>query len=82
MQPLADWIRTRRKSLGLSQAKLASRCGWEVGTISMYERGLRSPSTERFKVLCQMLGAKPEAVLGSTYFGKPTVSTARRLARR
>lgn len=42
--PLADAIRGRREALGLSQEKLADRCGFDRTYISMLERGKRNPS--------------------------------------
>jgi len=42
--PLGRAIRTRRNSLGLSQEKLAERCGFDRTYISMLERGVRNPS--------------------------------------
>jgi transcriptional regulator with XRE-family HTH domain len=42
--PLGRAIRARRESLGLSQEKLAARCGFDRTYISMLERGVRNPS--------------------------------------
>ncbi len=42
--PLGKAIRSKRKSLGLSQEKLAERCGFDRTYISMLERGIRNPS--------------------------------------
>jgi transcriptional regulator with XRE-family HTH domain len=42
--PLGKAIRARRESLGLSQEKLAERCGFDRTYISMLERGVRNPS--------------------------------------
>ena len=41
---LGDAIRARRESMGLSQEKLAQRCGFDRTYISMLERGKRTPS--------------------------------------
>lgn len=41
---LGQAIRTQRKQLGLSQEKLAERCGFDRTYISMLERGKRNPS--------------------------------------
>jgi transcriptional regulator with XRE-family HTH domain len=41
---LGDAIRARRESMGLSQEKLAQRCGFDRTYISMLERGKRNPS--------------------------------------
>ena len=42
--PLAEAIRRRREELGLSQEKLADRCGFDRTYISMLERGRRNPA--------------------------------------
>jgi transcriptional regulator with XRE-family HTH domain len=44
LAPLAEAIRARREVLGLSQEKLAHRCGFDRTYISMLERGKRNPS--------------------------------------
>jgi transcriptional regulator with XRE-family HTH domain len=41
---LGQAIRTRRDQLGLSQEKLAEKCGFDRTYISMLERGKRNPS--------------------------------------
>lgn len=41
---LGKAIRARRERLGLSQEKLAGRCGFDRTYISMLERGVRNPS--------------------------------------
>lgn len=42
--PLSQAIRKQREKLGLSQEKLAERCGFDRTYISMLERGKRNPS--------------------------------------
>lgn len=42
--PLGRAIRKQREALGLSQEKLADRCGFDRTYISMLERGKRNPS--------------------------------------
>jgi transcriptional regulator with XRE-family HTH domain len=42
--PLGQAIKARRKQLGISQEKLAERCGFDRTYISMLERGKRNPS--------------------------------------
>lgn len=42
--PLGAVIRARREELGMSQEKLAERCGFDRTYISMLERGKRNPS--------------------------------------
>lgn len=41
---LGQAIRNQREQLGLSQEKLAERCGFDRTYISMLERGKRNPS--------------------------------------
>ncbi|MDE3050162.1 MAG: helix-turn-helix transcriptional regulator [Nitrospirota bacterium] len=41
---LGQAIRKQREQLGLSQEKLAERCGFDRTYISMLERGKRNPS--------------------------------------
>lgn len=42
--PLGQSIKKQREQLGLSQEKLADRCGFDRTYISMLERGKRNPS--------------------------------------
>lgn len=42
--PLGQAIKKQRETLGLSQEKLADRCGFDRTYISMLERGKRNPS--------------------------------------
>ncbi|WP_269717201.1 helix-turn-helix domain-containing protein [Caulobacter sp. NIBR2454] len=42
--PLGQAIRKQREALGLSQEKLAEKCGFDRTYISMIERGTRNPS--------------------------------------
>lgn len=42
--PLGQAIKKQRENLGLSQEKLADRCGFDRTYISMLERGKRNPS--------------------------------------
>ena len=41
---LGEAIRTQRTNLGLTQEKLAERCGFDRTYISLLERGKRNPS--------------------------------------
>ena len=44
LQLLAEQIKKRRKTLGLSQEKLAEKCGFDRTYISLLERSERNPS--------------------------------------
>ncbi len=44
LEPLGKAIKKQREILGLSQEKLADRCGFDRTYISMLERGVRNPS--------------------------------------
>lgn len=44
LEKLGQAIRSRRERLGLSQEKLADKCGFDRTYISMLERGKRNPS--------------------------------------
>ncbi|ACV69804.1 transcriptional regulator, XRE family (plasmid) [Desulfohalobium retbaense DSM 5692] len=44
LEELGQEIKSRRKQLGLSQEKLADKCGFDRTYISMVERGKRNPS--------------------------------------
>lgn len=44
LEKLGQAIRSRREQLGLSQEKLADKCGFDRTYISMLERGKRNPS--------------------------------------
>lgn len=48
-------LRTARKSVGLSQEKLALKVGLDRTYISMLERGLRQPSLTTIFLLCPAL---------------------------
>jgi transcriptional regulator with XRE-family HTH domain len=52
---LGTAIKTRREQLGLSQEKLADRCGFDRTYISMLERGKRNPSLLNLQRLAQGL---------------------------
>ena len=54
--PLGQAIKTQREQLGLSQEKLADRCGFDRTYISMLERGKRNPSLINLLKLVKGLG--------------------------
>lgn len=54
--PFGQGIRARREALGISQEKLAERCGFDRTYISMLERGTRNPSLLNVVKLAKGLG--------------------------
>jgi transcriptional regulator with XRE-family HTH domain len=56
LQLLAEKIKKRRKTLGLSQEKLAEKCGFDRTYISLLERSERNPSYLNLKKLSDGLG--------------------------
>jgi predicted ATPase/transcriptional regulator with XRE-family HTH domain len=57
-----QWLRQRRKALGLSQAELALRANCSFETIRKAESGQRRPSEYLAKALAQALKIAPEEV--------------------
>lgn len=56
-------IRVARLRSGLSQQQLARRAGTSQAAVSRIERGLESPTVERFGQLLAALGWRPEISL-------------------
>lgn len=54
--PFGQGIRARRETLGISQERLAERCGFDRTYISMLERGTRNPSLLNVVKLAKGLG--------------------------
>jgi transcriptional regulator with XRE-family HTH domain len=54
---LAEFIRERRKFLGLSQAQLARELGVNQSTVHRIETGERTPGTKLFLRLLEVLRA-------------------------
>lgn len=52
-------LRQARESLGLSQRRLAVRAGTSQDAISRIERGVESPTLERFAQLMLVMGQRP-----------------------
>lgn len=52
-------LREARESLGLSQRRLALRAGTSQDAISRIERGIESPTLERFAQLMLVMGQRP-----------------------
>ena len=59
MSELGEIIRSTRVRKGVSQRSLACRAGTSQASISRIERGLESPSFERFSTLLLVLGEQP-----------------------
>ena len=64
LQLLAEQIKKSRKKLGLSQEKLAERCGFDRTYISLLERSQRNPSYLNLKKLSDGLGISLSQLLG------------------
>lgn len=56
-------VRKRRLQLGLSQEKLAFRCGSHRNYIGEIERGEKSPSLHIIVALAKALGMKPSDLM-------------------
>jgi transcriptional regulator with XRE-family HTH domain len=63
MSRLGTLLRETRERHGVSQRQLAIRAGTKQSTISRLERGLESPSFERFEALLLCLGERAELEL-------------------
>ena len=63
MAALGDIVREARERQGVSQRALARRSGIAQSAISRIERGLESPSFERFAYLLSCLGLEPSVEL-------------------
>jgi transcriptional regulator with XRE-family HTH domain len=55
-----DWIRQRRKELGLSQTDLAERVNCAYETIRKIEAGARRPSADLARALATALEIPPD----------------------
>jgi transcriptional regulator with XRE-family HTH domain len=58
MTPFGERLRAVRKAAGLSQAKLARRCGMDTIRISQIERGCKDPRLQTLLKLADGLGCK------------------------
>lgn len=63
MSQLGTLLREARGRHGVSQRQLAIRAGTKQSTISRIERGVESPSFERFQALLLCLGERAEIEL-------------------
>ena len=53
---LGSYIKSRRKNIGLTQAKLAEKVGLTPLTIRRYESGEREPVVSDWEKICDVLG--------------------------
>lgn len=56
MSALSDWIKERRKALGLSQTQVATKLGVNQGQVSHLENGKFAPDAEMMAKLDAILG--------------------------
>lgn len=55
---LGEWIRARRRELGMTTRQLAARVGWDEGTVRRYELDAWVPTSARRAALEEVLGDK------------------------
>ncbi|HBB75645.1 MAG TPA: XRE family transcriptional regulator [Planctomycetaceae bacterium] len=79
LHPLGSAIKKQREKLGLSQEKLAERCGFDRTYISMLERGRRNPSLLNLLKLAEGLETSV-SVLTEVYNGTRTNQSRARSA--
>lgn len=60
---IGDRIVAARKRAGLTRQQLADRIDTTAASLSLYERGHRSPSVERLVEIAEALGIEPGALL-------------------
>lgn len=60
---LGATIQRLRKEAGLTQTQLAQRCGWAMGTIQQYERGVREPRLEKLLAISSALNVPVAALV-------------------
>jgi transcriptional regulator with XRE-family HTH domain len=53
-----DWLRAKRKELGLSREELAEKIGVSFNSIRFYEEGNRRPTIQTLEKLAKVLGVK------------------------
>ena len=56
LQKTGDYIASKRRSLGLTQAQLAEQLGMSDKSVSKWERGVCLPDTRVYVQLCEILG--------------------------
>jgi len=61
--PLPDKLRTARHRAGLTQRQLAERADLHPMAVSMFERGVRTPSLATIHRLAEALRTTPSALV-------------------
>ena len=61
---LSERMKSLRNEYGISQQELADRMGISFAAISMYERGLRDPSTDNIIKMANILHCSVDYLLG------------------
>lgn len=56
-------LKELRKNAGLTQLELANKVGMSISAISLYEKGVRTPSVDVLFKLAEILGVSVEDVL-------------------
>lgn len=62
-------LRDVRRGLGVTQVEIAARVGCPHSLISLYEKGRREISVERFVAVVEAMGADPALVLATCQHG-------------
>ena len=63
-------IKTLREEHGLLQADVAERIGLTRAAYSNYEQGIREPSIDIIKKLCQVYNVSADELLGLVEYGE------------
>lgn len=64
MKKLNEKLRELRSQLGVSQKQAAKDMGIMPTTYSNYEQGLREPSIEVLKIICEYYGVTADYLIG------------------
>ena len=65
MSILGEKLKAARKAAGLSQKELAEAVGAKHNSVSNWENGLNSPSTNTILELCRVLNIQPNELYGT-----------------
>lgn len=64
MKRLNEKLRELRSQLGISQKQAAKDMGITPTAYSNYEQGLREPSLETLKIICEYYGVTADYLIG------------------